>query len=307
MIDRHLLRYFLAVVDQGNFSSAARHCRVSQPTLSVGVARLEDILGRSLFKRTNRRVELTPAGARLVAPARRVETEFAEVERAALDEAPVSTIRIGIMSTLPASWIEEAVAAACAAQLERVEIVDARTKEIPALIERGRIDAGVGLRRDNYLPGFDLWTEGYALALPKRHQLGEQHSLRAEEVATETMFVRRDCEALADVSRHFTSRGIRPFMSARTHNEDRAASYVRAGLGVTVMPLCFEDEKLSLVPLAGFGVTRTVGIMLSADKPDLLARSQALVSLILRLIVRAGRTANVQVSDKASAFADHGV
>ncbi len=300
MIDRHLLRYFLAVVDQGNFSSAARHCRVTQPTLSVGIARLEDLLGRSLFNRTNRRVELTPAGARLVAPARRVETEFAEAERAALDEAPVSTIRIGLMSSLPASWIEHAIEAACGAPMERVEIVDARAKEIPALIERGRIDAGIGLRRDKYLPGFDLWTEGYALALPERHPFADRPSARAEEVAAETMFVRRDCEALAEVSRYFTSRGIRPFMSARTHAEDRALAYVRAGLGITVMPACFQGERLSLVPLAGFGLTRTVGLLLSADKPDLLERSQALGRLVTTLIARAAQTEKVAVFDVAS-------
>ena len=45
MLDRYLLRYFLAVVDQGNFSRAAAHCNVSQPTLSVGIAKLERTLG----------------------------------------------------------------------------------------------------------------------------------------------------------------------------------------------------------------------------------------------------------------------
>lgn len=296
MIDRHLLRYFLAVVDQGNFSAAARHCRVAQPTLSVGIARLEHLLGRPLFKRTNRRVELTAAGARLVAPARRVEAEFSEAERAALDDAPISTIRIGIMSTLPGAWIEDAIAAACSVRSERVEIVDARAKEIPALLERGRIDAGIGLRSVDHLPGTDLWTEGYAFALPEAHQLAGRRSLRAEEVAAETMFVRRDCEVLADVSRHFTSRGIRPFMSARTCNEDRAISYVRSGLGITMMPVCFAADRVSLIPLAGFGQVRTVGVMLHPGKPDLLDRSAALPALATALVERAALTPNVEVA-----------
>ena len=41
MIDRYLIRYFLAVVDQGSFSRASRQANVSQPTLSVGIAKLE--------------------------------------------------------------------------------------------------------------------------------------------------------------------------------------------------------------------------------------------------------------------------
>ena len=75
MIDRYHLRYFLAVIDQGNFSKAAATCNVSQPTLSVGIAKIEKMLGQTLFLRTNRRVELTDAGARLASHARRIEAE----------------------------------------------------------------------------------------------------------------------------------------------------------------------------------------------------------------------------------------
>ena len=55
MIDRYLIRYFLAVVEQGNFSRAATHCNISQPTLSVGIAKLERTLGIFLFVRSNQR------------------------------------------------------------------------------------------------------------------------------------------------------------------------------------------------------------------------------------------------------------
>jgi len=71
MIERYLLRYFLAVVDNGNFSRAAQQVNVAQPTLSVGIAKLEKALGVPLFERTNRRVHLTDAGAQLLAHARR--------------------------------------------------------------------------------------------------------------------------------------------------------------------------------------------------------------------------------------------
>ncbi|MCP1472322.1 DNA-binding transcriptional LysR family regulator [Sphingobium sp. OAS761] len=76
MLDRYLLRYFLAVVDQGNFSRAAAHCTMSQPMLSVGIARLERTLGMALFVRSNQRVELTGGGTRFLAHARRIEREF---------------------------------------------------------------------------------------------------------------------------------------------------------------------------------------------------------------------------------------
>src|SRR3546814_11619706 len=100
MIERYLLRYFLAVVDQGNFSRAAAHCLVSQPTLSVGIAKLEQAVGAPLFLRSNQRVELTEAGARLLTHARRIEREFnlAEMAGEKAEQAPV--LRLGVLLSL---------------------------------------------------------------------------------------------------------------------------------------------------------------------------------------------------------------
>src|SRR6201996_5792607 len=99
MIDRYLLRYFLAVIDQGNFSKAAASCHVSQPTLSVGIAKLEGLLGRALFHRTNRRVELTEAGARFAVHARRIEGEFTLAEREVHEAADATDLRLGILQS----------------------------------------------------------------------------------------------------------------------------------------------------------------------------------------------------------------
>ena len=81
MIDRQFLRYFLAVIDQGSFSAAARHCRVAQPSLSEGISKLERLLGSVLLERTNRRIQLTPAGAKFAMHARRIEAEFMAAEQ----------------------------------------------------------------------------------------------------------------------------------------------------------------------------------------------------------------------------------
>lgn len=56
------LRYFLAVASAKNFSRAAEAVAVSQPSLSVQIAGLEDELGMKLFDRLGRSVALTQAG-----------------------------------------------------------------------------------------------------------------------------------------------------------------------------------------------------------------------------------------------------
>jgi DNA-binding transcriptional LysR family regulator len=58
------VRYFLAVCEHGSFSAAAEACGVSQPSVTMGVRRLEQALGGRLFER-RRPVRLTPLGVRL--------------------------------------------------------------------------------------------------------------------------------------------------------------------------------------------------------------------------------------------------
>ena len=56
------LKYFLAVVQEGNISNAAKALHVTQPTLSRQLAALEDEMGRELYTRTHKGIQLTEAG-----------------------------------------------------------------------------------------------------------------------------------------------------------------------------------------------------------------------------------------------------
>ncbi|MES3099323.1 LysR family transcriptional regulator [Sphingomonas faeni] len=265
MIERYVLRYFLAVVDQGNFTRAAAQCRISQPTLSVGIAKLEASLGQTLFLRTNRRIELTPSGTRFAVHARRIEAEFAAAERDLQDTAPTKLVRLGIATTLPPSWIAAALSRARrASNTERLEVVEGRSSELVALLDRGRIDVMLGAIGDD-ARGRVLFEEGFAVAVANDHRLAGRATLAVADVAEETMIVRRHCEALAETSRFFTARGVRPFMAARTVSDDRALTYVRAGLGMTVMPSSFASEGIAMIRLTGFDPTRRVGVLVAND------------------------------------------
>lgn len=280
MLDRALLRYFLAVVDHGSFTRAAAACRVTQPTLSAGIARLEGVLGEPVLTRTSRRVELTAAGSRLVGTARRIEAEFTRAEQGEIAGAPARLIRVGVVSTLPATLIQRALARAIAAAPgERLELIEGRDRELTAALDRGRIDASIGPDSG----GGILFEEGYRVALPAAHPLAGETSVAAERIAGEPMIVRRHCEALSEVSRHFTSRGVRPFMAARTTNDDRALSFVAAGLGVTVMPECFAAPGVALVPLEGFTRRRTIALATVADTARRVAESGAIAALAAAL------------------------
>ncbi len=266
MIDRYHLRYFLSVVDTGNFSRGAAACNVSQPTLSVGIAKMEAALGRPLFHRTNRRVELTDAGVRLLGHARMIEAEFAAAEREVIGTVDGGTLRLGILSTTPRRWTEHILHERRAFPTgDRIEIVEGTERDLRHRLARGRIDAAVTIVRDDDGDrGRPILIEGYSLALGTVHPLATRASIRVEELANDPMILRRHCELLAETSRFFTARGIRPFFPAWTTGDDKALGYVRAGLGVTVMPDGFREPSVVRIPLEGFDFTRTIGLVHAA-------------------------------------------
>ena len=63
-VDLALMRQFVAVVEAGSFSAAARRLRVGQPAVSKAISRLEADLGAALLLRSTRSVQVTDAGER---------------------------------------------------------------------------------------------------------------------------------------------------------------------------------------------------------------------------------------------------
>lgn len=284
MIDRYLLRYFLAVVDQGNFSRAAAHCNVSQPTLSVGIAKLERELGAALFFRSNQRVQLTEAGTRILNHARRIEAEFEAAKLAVETNHRASRpLRIGVLQSVPTSPIAAAIRMARdSIQKQPIEIIYGSERELISHLGRRRIDVALTLCErgsDRFLEQV-LLREGYAVALSADHPLAIERSVAAETLADETMIVRRHCEALAQTSRFFTDRGVRPHFALRSHNDERVLTMVEAGLGITVMPRSFTCPRVKFVDLAGFDARRVLGFAFAHEAEHLQREPCAVLAAI---------------------------
>jgi len=72
---RHF-KYFLALVNEMNFTKAAKQLHIAQPALSQNIRQIEDELGAELFKRNNREITLTNAGKVFYGEAKRTLEQF---------------------------------------------------------------------------------------------------------------------------------------------------------------------------------------------------------------------------------------
>ena len=81
-MDIRILRYFLTVAKEQNFTKAAEQLNITQPTLSRQLSALEDEIGKALFIRGNRSVTLTETGVLL----KRRALEILDLEEKMMNE-----------------------------------------------------------------------------------------------------------------------------------------------------------------------------------------------------------------------------
>jgi DNA-binding transcriptional LysR family regulator len=289
MIDQYMLRYFLAVAETGNFSRAAKAVSVTQPTLSAGIAKLERQLGTRLFDRDRQGVALTPAGSRFLSRARRIAAEY-ELALQDIQHVPEpSVLRVGVLNTIPTPTIESLLARHREARAgEVLELLDGNERELAERLDRGRIDLALTAIRPHHArfrPEV-LARERYLMVLPPGHPLAVSERVEPEALAGDRMVVRRHCEALPEIDRFFTARGVRPRFVLKTTSDERVLAVVRAGQGIGMMPESFADPQVRMVRIADFDLTRDIGILYAAGSD---AGASSLVA-ILRDEYRKGAT-----------------
>src|SRR5436190_910071 len=96
-----LVRYWVAVAEEGNITRAAERLHISQPALSAAIKQLEAQLGVALLDRSDRVLRVTPAGELLLREGRSLLREADRVVEAvrSRDRTPVGRLRIGLTPT----------------------------------------------------------------------------------------------------------------------------------------------------------------------------------------------------------------
>ncbi|HEX8053740.1 MAG TPA: LysR substrate-binding domain-containing protein [Thermoleophilaceae bacterium] len=248
-----LIRYFVAVAEEGNVTRAAERLHISQPSLSAAIKQLEEQLGVELFARRGRQIAITPAGELLRDRGREL-LEHAEVVVdvvTARDRAGAGRLRLGLSPTARYGVAPELLAA-CAASAPATMIYTAEdtTGALIRDVARGQLDMAIAFCAPPDAAGVDqilVREEPAVVHLPAAHPLASRPRLSLPELAEETILVAasRDSSGFTDrILGAFTELGIAPRTRADPY-PDLGLQAVREGLGLVIYARSAFPERLA--------------------------------------------------------------
>jgi DNA-binding transcriptional LysR family regulator len=263
------VRYFLAVAETGNFTAAAELCHVTQPTLSAGIARLEEEVGARLVDR-GRRSGLSAAGQRLLPHARTMLEAWRLARAEQRSSRRVRLVRIAVASTLPIGAAMQWLAAAQRQFAFDLEVSEGTVDAVAERWRRGRCDVALFATRTTISAAnaLSLWREPYLLAAASNHLIATRDRWSAKDLADTPFVLRAACEAHDEAQRLFADEGVRPRAVLRSADEERCAGAVLAGLGVSLMPRSLLRPAMASAEIREVALERRVMLAWRADADD---------------------------------------
>jgi DNA-binding transcriptional LysR family regulator len=250
------LQYFAAVARHRNFTRAAEALYVTQPALSQQVRRLEAELGLQLLRRTSQGVELTPAGADLLAHADKViagvEAARAEMDRHAGVSRGVARVAA---TAADAPRLPEALAAFHAEHPGiQVALRQGSAQEVVDLTRRGAVDVAVLALAGDPPPGVDahpLTDEPLRVAVALDDPLAGATGIGMSGLRGRPFILAEPGSALRDAVLAATqAAGFSPLPLFEVGDPHAVRFLVRAGLGISLVPASWLERPGPVVGAA---------------------------------------------------------
>ena len=185
------LRVFLAVADELHFGRAAERLHLAQPPVSRIVRQLERDFGTDLFIRSTRSVQLTAAGAALVAPAQEI---LAAADRAKASALAAGRGEVGTVKLAYAGASTHVLVGVLAREVRKVYPgiefrLNSQDFALPALSRVLRSEVDISLGRWDFVPaGVQsriIVEEHLVMAVPASHRLALQEEVSMAELSGE--------------------------------------------------------------------------------------------------------------------------
>ncbi|MEU8892761.1 LysR substrate-binding domain-containing protein [Streptomyces sp. NPDC048442] len=269
------LRYFVAVAESRHFTRAAEELHVAQPSLSQQIRSLERELGADLFTRARGNISLTDAGEALLPLARRIlaDTDTARLEVQELAQLRRGRVRLGATPSLCTGLLPDVLRTFHDAHPGiQLLVEEGGSHDLVRELARGALDlALVVLPLPTPSPALttvELLHEDLVVVSSPAAR-APRRPVRIADLRDEPMVMFRHGYDLRELTvAACRAEGFEPVFTVEGGEMDAVLGFVRAGLGVAVVPRMVAERAgtgLRVTPLARPGLRRTIALAHRSD------------------------------------------
>ena len=252
------MEYVLAVDRFRHFAKAAEHCRVTQPTLSAMIQKLEEELGTKIFDRGQQPVCPTPAGVLVISQARNVLFQAGRI-RDIIEEEKHSmsgTFNLGVLPTIAPYLLPRFFPQLMKKypQLD-IRVVEMKTDVIKSALRTGEIDAGIvaGLSDMDEFDRVPLFYEPFHVYVSRESELFGREVIRTSDLSGEQLWLLDEGHCFRDQLERFCQLKAARASQLAYHlgSMETFMRMVEGGKGITFIPelatLQLDDRQKELV------------------------------------------------------------
>ncbi|MGW7003578.1 LysR family transcriptional regulator [Streptomyces sp. NPDC054933] len=279
----HQLQYFAAVAETRHFTRAAARVHVAQPSLSQQIRALERELGAELFHRARGHITLTDAGEALLPLAQRILADAETARREVQEVAQLrrGRVRLGATPSLCASLVPD-VLRDFHDRYPGVDLVvhEDGSQDLVRVLAAGELDLALIITP---LPGQApalaatelLREELVVVSSPSSPASHPGKRIRIEDLRDQPLVMfRRGYDLREFTTSACRAAGFDPVFTVEGGEMDAVLGFVRAGLGLAVIPAMVAARSgLRVTGFAPPGLHRTIAVAHRKDvEPPRAAR-----------------------------------
>jgi DNA-binding transcriptional LysR family regulator len=244
------LEALVAVAEERSFTGAGRRLHLRQQSVSALVRRLEIKLGVTLFERTTRRVEPTPACEALLPPVEEalglLSRAFARMQE---NRSRERALRVAFTPAAGLGSLQELLVAAAELGLAEPEVRELWADELADGLRDGRFDAAIGVAV-HPIPGFDVvpWRrERVDLLVAVDHPFAARHHVAVTDLCGTTVVLPDPKASLGlhdELVATLSRAGVEPSIEQAPRMSRTAPAAVERGTAVTVWLTGMDDRHV---------------------------------------------------------------
>lgn len=188
------LEYIVAVDTYRSFVGAAEKCFVTQPTLSMQVQKLEEMLNVKIFDRSKQPIIPTEIGAQIIEQARTVLQESQKIKEiiSSQQQDVVGELKVGIIPTIAPYLLPKVIAAMMEKYPDlKLLIWEYTTEDILHHLKTGVLDCGILATPlgDNAITEIPLYYENFVTYISKNSKLYKKKTIDADDLEDENIWL----------------------------------------------------------------------------------------------------------------------